>query len=478
VKKLSKQKPLRTALVLSGFCLFAAAFGLSAADRAFVPWAAAKPILKQARERFPEQLPEGLRGTAFDHGAETKWLAWSRQRDKAIRARLQQGDLDSMVNLLLLGTSFTKQPRIRMESLDAASKSGILRARVEDLAAGLRQPGDNERLLFLQKLVRAEGIDPGDSNGGEAGRFLYRNLLRVAQERRALAERSAQADIAGKPDDPASLLDRHSLFRDRGVSLDTSILPDFLIEQALRDLKKRGMLREGQVARVAVVGPGLDFIDKNEESAFDYYPQQTLQPFALYDSLLRLGLVRASGLSVSVLDISTRVIDHLERARERARKGIGYPIQLPRDVARPWPPDLIAYWNALGDQVGAAAEPIRPPEIFPGLETRSVSIRPAVVLACEPVDLDIVLERLNLSEGERFDLIVGTNIFVYYDAFEQMLALENAGAMLKPGGLLLTNDRLPELAGGSIRLAGVTEVRLDGPGVKARDVVGWYERKP
>jgi hypothetical protein len=469
-QKPTTQKPLRTASVLGGFCLFAA-FGLFAADRAFVPYAAAKPILEQVRE----QLPEGLRGAG-----QTQWLAWSRQRDKAIRARLQQGDLDSMVNLLLLGTSFTRQPRIRMEALDAASRTGILRARVDDLVAGLRQPGDNERLLFLQKLARAEGIDPQASNGGEAGRFLYRNLLRVAQERRALA---AQADSARKPDDPASLLERNSLFRDRGLSLDTSILPDFQIEQALRDLKRRGVLREGQVSRVAVVGPGLDFIDKNEESAFDFYPQQTLQPFALYDSLVRLGLARTGStaggaLSVSVLDISPRIIDHLERARQRARKGIGYAIQLPRDVARPWPPDLIAYWNALGEQVGAAAEPIRPPEIFPGLETRAVRIRPAVVLACEPVDLDIVLERANLSDRERFDLIVGTNIFVYYDAFEQMLALENAGAMLKPGGLLLTNDRLPELAEGSIHLAGVTEVRFDVPGVKARDVVGWYQRQP
>jgi SAM-dependent methyltransferase len=444
---------------------------LFAANRAFVPYAAAKPILQQARE----QLPDGLRGAD-----EAKWLAWCRQRDKAIRARLQQGDLDSMVNLLLLGTSFTKQPRIRMDALDAASRNGILRARVDDLVAGLRQPGDNERLLFLQKLARAEGIQPEASNGAEAGRFLYRNLLRVAQERRALAERAAQTE---KPDDPASLLERHSLFRDRGLSLDTSILPDFLIEQALRDLKKHGVLREGQVARVAVVGPGLDFIDKNEESAFDYYPQQTLQPFTLYDSLVRLGLARAGALSVSVLDISPRVIDHLERARERARKGIGYAIQLPRDVARPWPPDLIAYWNTLGDQMGTAAEPMRPPEIFPGLQTRAVLIRAAVVLACEPVDLDIVLERANLADRERFDLIVGTNIFVYYDAFEQRLALANAGAMLKPGGLLLTNDRLPEPAPGSItqasmHLAGVTEVRFDVPGVQARDVVGWYRRQP
>ena len=165
----------------------------------------------------------------------------------------------------------------------------------------------------------------------------------------------------------------------------------------MRDLKKRGVLREGQVARVAVIGPGLDFIDKNEDSAFDYYPQQTLQPFALYDSLVRLGLAKTNGVSLSIFDISSRVIEHMKRARERAAKNIGYVIQLPRDIARPWPPELIAYWNSLGDQVGTAATPIRPPEIFPGLETRAVRIRSDVVLACEPVDLNIVLERLNLA---------------------------------------------------------------------------------
>ena len=108
--------------------------------------------------------------------------------------------------------------------------------------------------------------------------------------------------------------------------------------------------------------------------------------------------------------------------------------------------------------------PIVPPRIFPGLETRAVRIRPEVVLSCDPIDLNIVVERLNLPEPDRFDLIIGTNIFVYYDAFEQALALENAGAMLKPGGLLLTNDRLPAVPGGSMRLAGVTVVPFESPG--------------
>jgi SAM-dependent methyltransferase len=243
------------------------------------------------------------------------------------------------------------------------------------------------------------------------------------------------------------------------------------------------------VARVAVIGPGLDFIDKNEESAFDYYPPQTLQPFALYDSLARLGLANPRGLSVSVFDISPRVIDHLQRARERARKNSGYSIQLPRDIARPWPQGMIDYWNSLGDRVGTPITPIHPPAIsffnahnasavrLPELATRAVRVRPDVVLACEPLDLDIIVERLNLAPAERFDMIVATNIFVYYEPSEQTLALENAGAMLKPGGLLLTNDLLPEATGGSMRQAGITIVPLDSPGISARQAVGWYRKQ-
>ena len=431
---------------------------LLAADRTFTPWAIAKPILDDQRSH----LPAGL-----ENVDEARWLAWSQKEDKAIRARLRQGDLDSLVNLLLLGTSFTKQPRIRVDSLTEASKSGLLRARVDDLVASLGNPAGNERLVFLSALLQSRGIDPG----APTGVFIYSNLQRVLQERKALAERAAGANP------PTSVLDRSSLFRDRGVSLDTGILPDFSIDQALRDLKTRGVLREGQVARVAVIGPGLDFIDKSEESGYDYYPQQTVQPFALYDSLVRLGLARANAVSLSILDISSRVLDHIRLARERARKNTGYVVQLPRDLARPWPPELLDYWRSLGGGVGAAVTPIQPPRIFQGLETRAVRIRPDVVLACDPLDIDIVLERRNLPLADRFDLVVGTNIFVYYDAFEQALALENAGAMLKTGGLLLTNDKLPEVHGGSMRLAGTTVVRYGDRDASVLDAVGWYRKQ-
>ena len=190
--------------------LFTITLGLLAAGRAFSPFAAIKPILDSQRG----QLPAELRGAN-----ESKWLAWSRRQDAAIRARLQQGDLDSMVNLLLYGTSFTKQPRIRMEGLTEASKAGVLRARVDDLVAGLRNPGDNERLIFLQRFLGTRGIDPAaDDAARETGKFVYQNLLRVVEERKILADRAAaEAKSSTAPDDPSSLLDRSSLFRDRGV---------------------------------------------------------------------------------------------------------------------------------------------------------------------------------------------------------------------------------------------------------------------
>jgi hypothetical protein len=467
----------RVSLIFPLVC--AVAICVLAADRPFISYANAKPVLDQLMDQPGDLLPAELRNPN-----EAKWRDWSQRQDKAIRARLQQGDLDSMVNLLLYGTSFTKQPRIKVDAFTEASRAGILRARVDDLIAGLRSPGDNERLTFLNGLLRSQGIDPGAP--GETGVFIYNNVLRVIQEMGTLAKRAEEARRLTQPDvdrpdavpDPAAIFNwRPGLFRDRGVSLDTNIFPDFSIEQALRDLKNRGVLREGQVARVAVIGPGLDVIDKNERSSYDYYPQQTLQPFALYDSLVRLGLARASGVSMSIFDISSRVISHIQRARELARMNTGYVIQLPRQVADPWPASLIAYWRALGDRVGAEVAPIRPPETFqtadggPGLETRAVRIRPDVVLRCQPENLNIVLERIPLAEADRFDLMVGTNVFIYYDAFERSLALENAGAMLKRGGLLLTNDRLPEVRGGSMRQAGLTDVQYN------RDAVGWYQKR-
>jgi len=228
------------------------------------------------------------------------------------------------------------------------------------------------------------------------------------------------------------------------------------------------------VKRVAVIGPGLDFTDK--ESGYDYYPQQTLQPFAVQDSLLRLGLAKSGTIAITVFDISSRVLDHLGRAREQAKRGSGYVVQLPRDPSRTWVPAAVRYWRSLGDQVGAAVAPLQPPASLKGLETRAVKIDARSVLSQEPADLNIVLQQQELPAGERFDLVIATNIFVYYDSMAQALAMENVAAMLSPDGLLLSNDELPEFPRGSLHAVGRTVVQhTEEP--RIGDALVWYGKR-
>ena len=129
--------------------------GLLAASREFTPYASVKPILDQQREQLPAELESS--------GQAAWWLSWARRQDKAIRARLQQGELDSMVNLLLYGTSFTGShgSAWRGRASPSASKTGSCEPGWMIWLRACASPGDNERLIFLQRLLRSQGIDPG-----------------------------------------------------------------------------------------------------------------------------------------------------------------------------------------------------------------------------------------------------------------------------------------------------------------------------
>jgi SAM-dependent methyltransferase len=433
----------------------------------FTTYDAVTEVLVSYADRLPVEL---------SNPNPAKWNAWNRKNDQAIRGRLERGERDSMVNLLLSGTSFTTQPRIGIADLRERTRDGVLKSRVNDLVRGLTVPGNNERLIILRGLLQRNSIELDTQDGPEkAGVYILENLTRVLEEKRAFATRSAKALDApeNSRETPPVLVERAELFRDRGVSLDTGILADFSVDLALRRLKDRGVLGPGRVARVAVIGPGLDFIDKDESAAFDYFPLQTLQPFALMDSLLRLDLSRKDNLSLTAFDISPLVIAHFQHARQQAEKKTGYVMQLPQDVARPWPPDLESYWRTLGNQTGTAAQPLLPPALFSGMRTRAVRVSPEVVLQCQAVDLDVVAQRLNLPLQDRFDLIVATNIFLYYDRFQQALALQNVASMMKPGGILLSNDELPILPASGMSLISVTAISDGGPG---RDAVAAYRK--
>ena len=374
-----------------------------------------------------------------------------------------------MVNLLLFGTSFTTQPRVIMMN-DFGDP--VVQARVTDLVKALSNPGSNERIIFLRNLIRSRGVDPENSAGFEQTKnFVLENLRRVVQEQNTIRE---QVDQAGRESNQETgLSERSRVFRDRGISLDTTILSSFGIDGALRDMADRAVLPKGSITRVAVIGPGLDFTDKG--FGYDFYPLQMLQPFAVYDSLLRLGLGERGNIEVTAFDISQEVLEHLRRARDRAKRGDNYVVQLPRE-SWPWSPEAVQYWRAFGSEIGGAVAPIQPPPALTGLETRAVAVRPEVVLSCKPVDLNIVFEEFDRSATGSFDLIIATNVFIYYDAFEQALALRNIATLLKPGGFFLTNDWLPHVSQIPMRSMGYTPVRYGESGGWG-DNVFWWQRQ-
>jgi chemotaxis methyl-accepting protein methylase len=103
---------------------------------------------------------------------------------------------------------------------------------------------------------------------------------------------------------------------------------------------------------------------------------------------------------------------------------------------------------------------------------RALSVRPSLVATLHVRDVNIVLER---SDDPPFDLIVATNVLVYYSPFEQSLAVANIAKMLRPGGFLLTNYAVSALPPMEPEASLATPVFWDRQG--NGDTLLWYQRR-
>src|SRR5262249_28075196 len=157
-----------------------------------------------------------------------------------------------------------------------------------------------------------------DTSAGRAAArgYLLGELARVLKE--SSAHEQTVEHARKEPTPGAEFAARSQLYRTRGLSSDTSILPNFAIEEALKAMRVKGIVPT-PVRRVAVIGPGLDFIDKQE--GYDFYPPQTIQPFALLDSLMRLGLAKLDAVHMTTIDVSARINAHLDHVLEKAQRG-------------------------------------------------------------------------------------------------------------------------------------------------------------
>ena len=419
-------------------------------------------------------LPPSLTSASAD-ARESVFRSWTRAQDADIRARVARGDEDSLVNLWLFGTSFTDlhpaRPRYVAMNGNGATLAQVSDGRLADLLKALASPGANERLRWAAEFFRGRNIDPATSSGAAR----VRDLL-AAVGRRMLSENTDFRGALAAPNaasDPLEWMAPYaSLYSDRGLSSDTSILSSFAVDSAVEAIAASGMIRAGSIRRVAVVGPGLDFLNKAD--GHDFYPEQTIQPFAVIDSLIRHGLAQSGELSVTTFDVSARVNRHLGAARDRADAGHGYVVQLPLGDAERWSPSLLAYWERAGGRIGEVVRASPAPRSAGAVKVRAVRVRPDVVLSITPLDLNVVIERLEpLADDERFDLVVATNVFVYYDTFHQALAVTNVGRMLRAGGSLLSNQAVRPVPPMTSAVGHDTVVHSD----RQFDHVFWYRRQ-
>src|SRR5262249_13186228 len=136
--------------------LGALAAATSQSSVVYIPFSDAKPIV----EYLADVLPPDLRHLGPDR-LERAWPRWVKHRDIEIRERLARGDDDSVINLLLFGTSFTSAARLTNSELsswatakgtdkerEATSKfRDMVQKRVTDFIDGLRAPAKEERLV-------------------------------------------------------------------------------------------------------------------------------------------------------------------------------------------------------------------------------------------------------------------------------------------------------------------------------------------
>ena len=275
---------------------------------------------------------------------------WVERHDKEIRARLEQGDEDTIVNWMLFGTSFTARPRAVLGAVEGRHRrdreAGAAPGRRADQRAARRSgrrrwptPGTDERRLFARALFSSErDLTSPRRRAGEAVRDY---LTRRGHARRA----RAGADRSGAGGDERRRLDRRvrpavaAVPHARPVARHVA-LPNYAIEQSLAAMKKRGLLKAGERETGRDRRPRPRFRRQGRRLRFLSSADAAAVCRSRFAPAAGSGPPRPADPEIVLLDISPRVIDHVTRARARAAKADGLHAESCRwPEPTPWLPD-------------------------------------------------------------------------------------------------------------------------------------------
>ena len=325
--------------------------------------------------------------------------------------RLRAGESEHLIYYMLQSTRFTSEPPIEpalsarefipgpQNKIPAAVVKRIL-----DFLQALHRPLADERLDWFRKSLPER----------------ERTVPRLSREYALAMQFLYQKEFAGQTGNVP-------LYTQRGHSSDTRIESSYAVWTALSILQKLDPSQK--INRVLIIGPGLDFAPRT--SLVDSYPPQSYQPWAVADALLQLGLADRSRLQIHCVDINDRVLEFFHDFRTRRQPRL--------TLFANWDdPEYSAYFRNLGRGVGTGQTIPDTPK--PGKILLLSQDALAYVTAGK---LNVITERYDPSP--QYDLAIATNVFVYFDHRELLLALSNIHSMLANSGYLIHNELRPDM---------------------------------
>ena len=331
----------------------------------------------------------------------TASVCCSQVRDVSLEelpARLRDGDWDHVVHYALQSRRFTKLPAIEPGE---SARRWKLQARIpDDAAARLNAFVASKAQGIRHAAMRAMVRDQAELHRQyiRAMHFLYEKEW-ASTEHKGVARRSF---VAG-------------LYQNRGHSTDTDVTAGYGVHTGLGVLS--ALQPATKIHRVLLVGPGLDWAPRMglEEDS----PPQSLQPYALADSLVRLGLSGAGDLQVDCVDLNPRVVAHIDSFAAGSRRLILH------DTAgdAEWQNYFLSLGKAIGIRIGF-----------------DVAVSSQVANSIRAWQMNILTQRVTRAD---YDLVVATNVLVYFNDCELGLALSNIAQALRPGGHFLHNELRP-----------------------------------
>jgi hypothetical protein len=376
-------KPLRTAFALSAVCLIVQGAG---------------PIVPLRFDDLPLQFASRFDRDSFPTVIE------SINRETAGRER--DGEFDHLIAYALQSDQFTSEPKIEpaqsaREYVRSGATPPAVRRRLTRFLKAVTKPGDNVRLVYFSRLLT------GDERNLPFLEHEYQRVMRFLYQKEFRGARDA--------------------YETRGHSTDTQVAANYAVWNALAVIKASAPA--ATIRKILIVGPGLDFAPRTE--LVDVFRPQSFQPYTIADAVLGLHLAQGEELQIDCVDINKRVIDYIDSFAAGNRALHLY--------SEPGVADYNAYFAALGNSIGVPVRKNHYRELPPAFLQRSIVVNDKVAASVHAFRLNIVTERLQQS----YDLVIATNVLLYFNANELSLALTNIAKMLPAGGYFVHNDLRP-----------------------------------